>query len=186
LTPDSGKFTYRYAPSQPVPTHGGPNLLIPAGSYDQCEIEQRDDVLVFSSEPLTRSLEVTGPIHAYLLVATSAADTDFTAKLTDVYPDGRSMLLVDGICRLSLRDRLDQPDKVTPGKTYRIDIDLWSTSYVFCRGHRIRLAISSSNSPRFEPHSNRLAGDEGPPIVATQTLMVGGEQASCLQLPVVE
>jgi hypothetical protein len=186
LAPESGQFTYRYDPSHPAPTHGGPNLLIPAGSYDQREIEQRGDVLVFSSEPLTRPLEVTGRVRARLVVATSAADTDFTAKLTDIYPDGRSMLLVDGICRLSLRDRLDQPNEVTPGKIYRIEVDLWSTSYVFGPGHRIRLAISSSNSPRLEPHTNRAAGDESPPVAAEQTLYVGGEQASCLQLPVVE
>ena len=188
IVADGGQRTFTYDPHNPVPTHGGPNLLIPAGSFDQRDTEQRDDVLVFTSDLLANPLEVTGRLRAILHVTTTAVDTDFTAKLTDVYPDGRSMLLVDGICRLSLRESLEHRSEVTPGETYRLAVDLWSTSYVFNQGHRICLAISSSNSPRFEPNPNtgEISGSEKEAVTATQTLLVGGEHPSHLLLPVID
>jgi putative CocE/NonD family hydrolase len=186
--PPAGRRTFRYDPGNPVPTRGGANLVLPAGSFDQVKQEERDDVLLFTSDALSEPMEVTGRLRAVLHVATTAADTDFTAKLTDVYPDGRSMLIADGICRLSLRDSLDRRSDVACGEIYSINVDLWSTSYVFNTGHRIRLAISSSNSPRFEPHPNRdlAGGSAGEPIVATQTILVGSEHPSHLLLPIVK
>ena len=123
--PEEGVAEYTYDPSNPVPTLGGPNLVLPAGSFDQQSLETRDDVLVFTSDALEEPLEVTGRLTAVLYVSTSAADTDFTAKFCDVYPDGRSMLFNDGIQNLRLRSSLATPEPVQPGHVYRIEIDLW-------------------------------------------------------------
>jgi len=182
-----GSFSYLYDPKNPVPTLGGQNLVLPMGSFDQRPIENRSDVLLFTTEPLAEPLEVTGRITAVLYVSTSTPDTDFTAKLTDVYPDGRSMLLNDGIRRLRFRNSLSNPESVTPGEIYRLEIDLWSTSMVFNAEHRIRVAISSSNSPRFEPNPNTGNPDwtSSDAVIAEQTIYVGGERSSHVLLPVV-
>jgi putative CocE/NonD family hydrolase len=123
----------------------------------------------------------------HLNAATSARDTDFTAKLTDVYPDGRSIILADGIVRARFRRSLETEDLITPGQPYAYDIDLWSTSIIFNKGHQIRVAISSSNAPRFEPNPNTggaLPPDpKEKPVVAHQTLFLGGPSASSLVLP---
>ncbi|RJP25420.1 MAG: CocE/NonD family hydrolase [Candidatus Omnitrophota bacterium] len=185
--PEASVRTYTYDPKNPVPTIGGQNLLLPMGPHDQRSIEQRDDVLVFSTPPLSEPLEVTGRITATLYVSTNAVDTDFTAKLTDVYPDGRSMLLNDGIRKLSFRHSLISPTAVVPGKIYQLEIDLWSTSIVFNTGHCIRLAISSSNSPRFEANPNTGFADwrNTETVAAEQSIYIGGECASYLLLPVI-
>ena len=182
-----GALRYLYDPQHPVPTLGGQNIFLKAGPYDQRSIEDREDVLLFTSEALTEPVEVTGRITAVLYVSTRAKDTDFTAKLTDVYPDGRSMLICDSIRRLSLRKDLSHPQTVVPGTRYRIEIDLGSTSIVLNTGHRIRLAVSSSNSPRFEPNPNTGNPDWTRPetAIAEQTVYVGGNQASHLRLPIV-
>jgi putative CocE/NonD family hydrolase len=187
LPEQEGRLIYTYDPENPVPTLGGGLIFGEAGSYDQREIEDREDVLVFSTAPVEEPIEVTGRITAVVYVSTSAKDTDFTAKLTDVYPDGRSMLICDSIRRLSLRDDLSQPKEIVPGEKYRMEIDLSSTSIVFNKGHRIRLAISSSNSPRFEPNSNTGNPDwtSMEKVVAEQTVYIGGDQASHLLLPIV-
>jgi putative CocE/NonD family hydrolase len=149
-------------------------------------VEGRPDVLVFSTPPLAEPVEVTGRISVRLTAATSAPDTDFTAKLTDVYPDGRSMLVTDGIVRARYRMSLSAAAPIKPGDRYPYDIDLGSTSIVFNRGHRIRVAISSSNAPRFEPNLN--TGGEWPfrnekPVVAHQAITLGGSEASHILLP---
>jgi predicted acyl esterase len=172
---------YDYDPTRPVPTPGG------RGAQDQRKVEGRADVLVFSTPPLTAPLEVTGRISVHLNAATSARDTDFTAKLTDVYPDGRSILLTDGIVRARFRHSLETEELITPGQTHAYDIDLWSTSIIFNKGHQIRVAISSSNSPRFEPNPN-TGGPLPPdpkekPVVAHQTIFLGGAEASFITLP---
>jgi predicted acyl esterase len=172
---------YAYDPTKPTPTPGG------GAAQDQRKVEGRADVLVFSTPPLTSPLEVTGRISVHLNAATSARDTDFTAKLTDVYPDGRSILLTDGIVRARFRHSLEIEDLITPGQTYAYDIDLWSTSIIFNKGHQIRVAISSSNSPRFEPNPN-TGGPLPPdpkekPVVAHQTIFLGGPEASYITLP---
>src|SRR5206468_2045268 len=114
------------------------------GSLDQRRVESWPDVQVFTTPALGEPLEVTGHLSVRLYASTSARDTDFTAKLTDVYPDGRSMLLTDGIVRARYRQSLSKAITVTPGEHMALDIDLSSTSIIFNRGHRIRVAISSS------------------------------------------
>jgi putative CocE/NonD family hydrolase len=181
---------YDYDPTKPVPTVGGQEVLgnVPLiGPQDQRKVEGRPDVLVFSTPPLTAPLEATGRISVHLNAATSARDTDFTAKLTDVYPDGRSILLTDGIVRARFRHSLETEDLITPGQPYAYDIDLWSTSIVFNKGHEIRVDLSSSNSPRFEPNPN-TGGPLPPdpkekPLVAHQTIFLGGPDASSIVLP---
>lgn len=185
--PPEGSREFVYDPNDPVPTNGGPNLVLPAGAFDQRDQEARGDVLVFTSEPLSQPLEVTGRITAVLYVSTSAADTDFTAKLCDVYPDGRSMLFNDGVQRLSLRTSLAAPEPVVPAQLYRLEVDLWSTSLIFNTGHRIRLSVSSSNSPRFEPNPNTGNANvfSSEKTTAEQTVYLGGANASHLSLPVI-
>jgi hypothetical protein len=176
--------TYDYDPAHPVPTVGGAELTLPAGPRDQQPVEGRPDVLVFSTPPLAAPREVTGRITVRLSAATSARDTDFTAKLCDVYPDGRSMLLTDGIVRARYRRSLRRPAPITPGRRTAYDIDLGSTSIIFNRGHRIRVSISSSNAPRFEPNPNTWPADgSAAPVVAHQTITLGGSEASYIELP---
>jgi putative CocE/NonD family hydrolase len=182
--PPSGSeaLSYRYDPNNPVPTIGGQNLLLAKGPMDQRKIESRPDVLLFTTDVLAEPLEVTGRIYAKLYISSDCPDTDFTVKLTDVYPDGRSMLVTDGILRVSLRNSFEQPELLDPGKSYELTVDLWSTSLVFNTGHCIRVAISSSNAPRFEPNPN-TAG-RGTPRVAINTLHVSAEHPSHILLPV--
>lgn len=151
---------YLYDPRDPVPTVGGssflPGLFIGAnaGPRDQRKVEQRSDVLCYTSEPLNEPLEVTGPIEAVLYVSSSAPDTDFTAKLVDVWPDGRAENLADGIVRARYRESLSEPTLMEPGQVYEVKIDLVATSNLFDAGHRIRLDVSSSNFPRFDRNTN--------------------------------
>lgn len=181
--PDGAKaLSYRYDPNNPVPTVGGQNLLLPKGPMDQRKIESRPDVLLFTTDVLAEPVEVTGRIYAKLYVSSDCVDTDFTVKLTDVYPDGRSMLVTDGILRASLRNSFERPELMQAGETCELTVDLWSTSLVFNTGHRIRVAISSSNAPRFEPNPN--TGRKDSPRVATNTLHVSGEHASHILLPI--
>ncbi len=179
---------YDYDPANPVPTMGGQEIFLSlVGAQDQRKVEGRRDVLVFSTPPLAAPLEVTGRISVHLNAATSARDTDFTAKLTDVYPDGRSIILTDGIVRARFRHSLETEDLIIPGQAYAYDIDLWSTSIIFNKGHQIRVAVSSSNAPRFEPNPNTggpLPPDPNEkPIVAHQTIFLGGPAASSIVLP---
>jgi predicted acyl esterase len=179
---------YDYDPTHPVPTMGGQEVFLPLiGPQDQRKVETRPDVLVFTTPPLAEPLEVTGRITVRLFATSSARDTDFTAKLTDVYPNGRSMLVADGIVRARFRHSLGTEELITPDQPYAYDIDLWSTSLIFNRGHQIRVAISSSNSPRFEPNTN-TGGPLPPdpkekPVVAHQTIFLGGTEASHIVLP---
>jgi uncharacterized protein len=181
----SGRLTYSYDPQDPVPTLGGQNLLISKGPMDQRPVESRPDVLLFTTDPLPEPVEVTGRITAKLHVSSDCPDTDFTVKLCDVYPDGKSMLVTDGIRRASLRNSFEKREPLKPGKTYEVSVDLWSTSLVFNKGHRIRIAVSSSNSPRFEPNAN--TGDPHPSPgrtrVATNTLYLSARHPSHILLP---
>jgi hypothetical protein len=150
------KFTYD--PDKPVPTTGGPLCCdafhLAPGPKDQRAVEERDDVLVYSTPPLEHDLEVTGPVRLEIFASSSAVDTDFTAKLVDVYPDGTAINITEGILRAKYRDSQETPTLLTPGKVYSFVIDLWATSNVFRAGHRIRLEISSSNFPRFDRNLN--------------------------------
>lgn len=151
---ENQQLDFEYDPNNPVPTVGGQNLLLPKGPMDQRIIESRPDVLVFTSEKLAEPLEVTGQVLAKIYISSDSPDTDFTVKLCDVYPDGKSMLVTDGIRRARFRKSYETEELLEPGQVCEMTIDLWSTSLVFNQGHRIRVAVSSSNSPRFEPNPN--------------------------------
>ena len=146
-------MSFAYDPKNPVQTIGGNNLEIPCGPLDQSPLENgsRSDVLVFTSDVLTSSLAVTGPLTMELWVSSNVTDTDFTVKLTDVYPNGYSALIEDGIVRMRWRNRASSsvPQFMVPGTVYPVTVSLWSTSFIWAVGHRIRVDVSSSNSPRF-------------------------------------
>jgi predicted acyl esterase len=187
LRPD----TFTYDPKNPVPTAGGPICcdprILPPGPLDQSGVEQRSDVLVYSSPALTEDLEVTGPVRAKLFIATSANDTDFTAKLVDVQPGGRPLSITDGIQRLRYRLSLDKPVFVKRNARYQITVDVGVTSYVFGPGHRIRLEISSSNFPRFDRNLNttHAIADETKLNKARQTIYHEENFRSVLILPII-
>lgn len=172
----SARDGFVYNPRDPAPTRGGavccnPRVL-PWGPMDQRPVERRKDVLVYTGKPLESDLEAIGPVEVTLYASTSAKDTDFTAKLVDVFPDGSARNLTDGILRVRYRGSLEKPELAKPGEVYKLSIDAGVTANVFLRGHRIRLEISSSNFPRFDRNPNtggRLA-DETKPIAATQTV----------------
>lgn len=190
---------FTYDPRNPVPTLGGNNLFLDKGPFDNRELEKRADVLVYTSEPLSDDIEVTGSVRVKLFVSSSAKDTDFTAKLCDVFPDGRSFNVLDGIVRMRFCDNFTKQRVLEPGKIYEADIDLWATSWIFRKGHSIRLDVSSSNYPRFETNPNTgevfplsvLLNDpqkrnpEWKCIRARNTVFSDAESASCVMLPVV-
>jgi len=195
-TPDKEPAdSYLYDPRNPVPTVGGasflPGLFIAAnaGPRDQREVEQRADVLCYTSEVLTADMEVTGPVRLVLYVSSSAADTDFTGKLVDVHPDGTALILTDGILRARYRESLSTQKLMTPGEVYRLEIDLVATANVFFAGHRIRLEVSSSNFPRFDRNTNSggvIAQEtEADFVRATNTVWHDAVRASHLILPVI-
>ena len=179
---------YEFDPNRPVPTRGGNNLTIDKGPMDQRPVEDRDDVILFTSDPLPEPLEVTGRIRVKLWASSTAVDTDFTAKLTDVYPDGRSLLVLDGIIRARHRNTGKRDEFLNPGEIYEFDVDLWSTSLIFNTGHRIRLAISSSNYPRFDvnPNNGGTFRDDKPAVMARNTIHHDAKHPSHLLLPIIE
>jgi hypothetical protein len=180
--------TFIYDPQNPVPTVGG-NVLFGElyGAHDQREVEERDDVLVFTGTPLKEEVEVTGPIKIVLYASTTSPDTDFTGKLVDVYPDGRAFNLCEGIVRARWRNATPSPEFINPGQVYRYEIDLWATSNVFLPGHRIRVEISSSNFPRFDRNLNtdKLFGTDSEIRKATQTIYHDTAQPSHILLPII-
>ncbi len=184
---ESSSQTYTYDPKNPVPTKGGPNLLIPAGPMDQRELEKRPDVLVFQTEPLEESVQVIGRVTVKLWASSSCVDTDFVAKLMDVYPDGRSMLIADGIIRGRFRKSLSREELLEPGAVYEFDIDLWSTAIIFNKGHRIKLHITSSNHPRFDinPNTGRDYSEGCEMKVAENTIYHDKKHPSHILLPIV-
>ena len=157
------------------------------GVQDQRPVEARTDVLVYTSAPMTEPLEVTGPVVVMLHAASSAADTDFTAKLVDVRPDGYAQNLADGIARARYRDSRETPKLLTPGEISRFVIDLWATSHVFLPGHRIRVEISSSNFPRFDRNLN--TGEDAATgtrwQIARQTVFHDARSPSHVVLPII-
>ena len=178
---------YLYDPLRPVPTEGGPTLQAQVGlpgPRDQRAIEARDDVLCYTTEPLAQPLTVAGPVTVTIWAITDAPDTDWTAKLVDVLPDGRAVSLTDGIIRARFRDSLSDPSPVTPGEPARYTIELANTAHRFGRGHRVRLEVSSSNFPRFQPNPNtgRPAASETAPRPAVQHVLHDGDRPSCLEL----
>jgi putative CocE/NonD family hydrolase len=188
--------TYVYDPADPAPTIGGPTSL-PArflrtnsGPLDQRPLETRSDVLVYSSAPLARPLEVTGPLSLVLHAASSAPDTDFVAKLCDVAPDGVSRIVAEGVLRTRFADDRERPRLREPNRAYEYAIDLVATSNTFLAGHRIRLLVTSSSFPRFDRNTNtgHALGADGPQDLqeARQTIFHDDGRASHLRLPIVE
>ncbi len=185
---DYDSITYIYDPINPVPTIGGQNLKIPSGPRDQSSIENRSDVIVFTSDALIEPYEATGSIKAKLFVSSDCPDTDFTVKLTDVYPDGRSMLITDGILRMRNRNGVDHWEFMQPGEIYEVEVDLWSTSYIWNTGHKIRIAISSSNYPRFlaNPNTKDSILNNDTYNIAHNTLYLDSIHQSCIIFPEIE
>jgi putative CocE/NonD family hydrolase len=182
---------FLYDPRDPVPTRGGSapgaSTGLKAGPIDQREVEAREDVLIYTSPALAEDLEVTGPVKVTLYASSTAPDTDFTAKLVDVYPDGRAYNLADGIVRARYRQSLSSPQLLEPGQVNAFEIDLGATSNVFKGGHRIRLEISSSNFPRFDRNQNtgKPMGLDDQLETAEQTVHHDRRYPSHIALPVV-
>jgi len=180
---------FAYDPRDPVPTLGGclsPYGLEP-GIFDQRPVERRSDVLVFTSAPLEHDLEVTGPVALELWAASSARDTDFTAKLVDVWPDGRALNVCDGIVRARYRRSVATASLITPGVVYAYRIELTPTSNLFRGGHRIRVEVSSSNYPHRAPNPSTgqpLDGADAP-VVAHQVVYHDARHPSAIILPVI-
>jgi len=187
---DERADSFTYDPSNPVPTIGGRLCCgdaIPPGPFDQRPNESRTDVLVFSTPPLERDLEVTGYVTAELYAATTAPDTDFTMMLVDVAPDGYARYLTDGSARARYRETTDRAEPVTPGRVYKYGLDLWVTSNLFKAGHRIRLYVSSSNFPRFNRNHNTGEASAGATrfVRAGQTVYHDAARPSSVMLPVI-
>jgi putative CocE/NonD family hydrolase len=180
---------FDYNPDDPVPTLGGQHIAIPdcpPGPVDQRPLERRDDVLVYTSAPLTEPLVVVGEVRARLSVASSAPDTDFTAKLVDVWPDGRAFILTDGVLRARFRAGDGTDALLEPGEVYELSVEVGALAHTFLPGHCIRLDVSSSNFPKF---SRNLNTGESPGTgerreVAHQTVFHDAGRASQLILPV--
>jgi len=182
---------YLYDPANPVSTVGGPlccdGVHLPPGPRDQRAVEAREDVLIYTTSAFAQDIEVTGPVSLELFAKSSAVDTDFTAKLVDVGPDGFAQNLTEGIIRARYRDSREKSSLMNPGQIYKFTVDLWSTSNVFLKGHMLRLEISSSNFPRFDRNLNT---GEDPAfarnfVSATNTIYHDAEHPSALILPVV-
>ena len=186
---DAGQNGYSYDPDNPVPTVGGPMMHADyVGPHDRRPVERRDDVLVYTSEPLEQDLEVTGPVTMTLYASSSARDTDFAATLVDVHPDGGAINICEGLRRARFRDYIEGPTLIEPGRVYEYTVDLWETSNLFKAGHRLRVEVSSSNFPRFDRNLNtgNRPGMDAEMQVADQTVHHGGKYASHITLPVIQ
>ena len=187
---DDVSDTFVYDPENPVPTVGGQVAYTEqTGPRDRSEVQQRSDVLIYDTELLRDALEVTGPVMVAVYASSTALDTDFTATLCDVFPDGRAISITEGIVRARTRKSGTNSDPafLDPGVVYRFEIDLWETSWVFKPGHRIRLDISSSNFPRFDRNTNTggIIGEETTTIPAVQTIYHSATYPSCITLPTI-
>lgn len=197
LTPtaptDEPADRFVYDPHNPVPSIGGANLTPFASSIgprDQRQVELRNDVLVYTTPALAHNVEVTGPVEALLYISSSAPDTDITCKLVDVHPDGRAMLVTDGILRLRYRESFTEPKLMQPGEIVAAHVDLWSTAHVFLAGHRLRIEVSSSCFPKFARNSN-TGGDVAQEPAAAYQVAVNqvyhdGDHPSQLILPIID
>jgi uncharacterized protein len=185
--------SFWYDPATPVPTSGGALCAACAanqtkeGGIDQSGIEARQDVLVYTTPPLTEGIDVTGPIGMTVYLSSSVKDTDLTGKLVDVDPDGRAFNVQEGILRVRYRNSFERPELMEPGQVYPVSVDLHATSNYFGPGHRIRLEVSSSNFPRFERNLNTGGRnfDETTWVVAQTAIHHSRRYPSRLRLPVV-
>ena len=185
--PDS----FAYDPMNPVPSYGGnvccTGNAVQGGAFDQQRMETRNDILVYSTEPLQQGTEVSGAIETTLYVSSDAKDTDFTIKLIDVYPDGRAYNLDETILRARYREGFDKEVFMEKGKVYKLDLSAMSTSNYFAAGHRIRIEISSSNFPRFDRNMNTGGNnyDEAKGVVAHNQIHHSAMYPSQIKLPIV-
>jgi putative CocE/NonD family hydrolase len=190
---------YDYDPQNPVPTIGGAILMASIhrpGARDQRPNEERPDVLVYNSDVLREDYTVLGPVHATIFAATSAPDTDFVARLVDVYPDGRAIVVTDGMIRASAREsypapgvvRPAKPSPVEPERVYEYCVDLWETAITFRAGHRIRVEITSSSFPRWDrnPNTGESSSRSSRTNVARQRIFHDAERPSHVTLTVVD
>jgi predicted acyl esterase len=176
---------YRYDPEDPTPTVGGSIIssVYPPGSVDVREVQQRPDVLTYTTAVLERDVEVVGPLRVILYASSSARDTDFAARLTDVFPDGRAIQLQIGVLRARYRDPSGAAQPLTPGQVYRFELDLWATANRFRAGHRLRVDICSADFPRLDRNTNR-GGEPGAPVPATQSIYRDERYPSHILLPI--
>ncbi|MBV9290344.1 MAG: CocE/NonD family hydrolase [Hyphomicrobiales bacterium] len=182
---------FAYDPADPVPSLGGHSCctpdVAPVGPYDQAKVEDRADVLVYATPLLDGDVEVTGPVKVSLFASSTAPDTDFTAKLVDMYPDGKAYNISNGIIRASSREGLDKRVPIEPGQVYKYDFALQPTANLFKAGHRIGVEISSSNFPHYARNLNTGAklGYGAEPTIAHQTILHDVEHPSQIVLPIV-
>jgi putative CocE/NonD family hydrolase len=179
---------FTYDPENPVPTFGGNTRSYPliVGPKDQRSLQERQDVLVYTTPELDHDLEVGGRILVKLYASSDALDTDFTGKLVDVYPDGYASILKDGIIRARYRNSFKHQELLTPGSVYEYTIDLWSVCNVFKKGHRIQVEISSSNFPKYDrnPNTGDRFGEDSKLVPAHQTIYHNSRYASHIILPI--
>lgn len=182
--------TFVYDPLDPVLSHGGnvccTGNAVQGGSFDQQEMETREDILVYTTEPLKEGVEISGFIESTLYVSSDAKDTDFTIKLIDVYPDGKAYNLDETIQRVRYREGYEKEVFMEPGNIYKVDLTPMSTSNYFEKGHRIRIEISSSNFPRFDRNLNTGGNnyDESEPKIATNSVHHSARHPSSIRLPI--
>jgi len=193
---EEASLTYVFDPANPIPTIGGNNLCpdiggtIACGPMDQASNDARDDVLVFTTKAMDSTLYLTGPLFATLYVTSDAVDTDFMVRITDVYPTGESILIQDSAIRMRWREGGLTPVYMNKGQVYEANLNIWNTSWAIAPGHSLRIAISSSNTPRFSvnPNNGILLVDPtypGENVVATNTLLTSAQYPSHVTLPVV-
>ena len=187
---ESGPDSYAYDPGNPVPSLGGANccgVATPSGPRDQRPIEHRADVLVYTTPVLSEPVEVVGPVKLVLHASSSATDTDFVAKLIDVYPDGRSINVAEGILRGRHREGVDRQVLMVPHQPYELEIDMIGTANLFRAGHRIRVHVTSSHFPQFARNLNngKPYGTSDAWIIAEQTVYHSTVRPSHILLPVV-
>ena len=187
-TADGQRQSFVFDPAKPVATHGGNNLLMPSGAFDQRKVAtDREDILRYATPPLEAPLEITGRVTVTLHISSDAPDTDFTAMLLDICPDGRQLNVLDNIRRVKTRNGYKEaaPLLTGPEQVVELEIDLWSTAWIFDKGHRIGLHISSSNHPRFEVNPNTGEDFPGDELrKATNTVYLSKEHPSVMVLPV--
>jgi putative CocE/NonD family hydrolase len=182
---------FTYDPMNPVPSYGGnvccTGTAIKGGSFDQSEMELRNDILVYTSEPLKEGVEITGFIESTIFVSSTGPDTDITLKLIDVGTDGKAYNLDETIQRLRYREGYDKEVMMEKEKVYKVDLTPMVTSNYFAPGHRIRIEISSSNFPRFERNLNTGGNnyDESKGVVVENKIHHSSKYPSVIKLPVI-
>jgi uncharacterized protein len=177
---------YTYDPENPTPTQGGSivSSVYTPGSVDVSEVQRRPDVLTYTTGVLDYDLDVVGPVRLIMYASSTALDTDFSARLTDVFPDGRAVQLQHVTLRARYRDPNGEAELLEPGRIYRLEIDMWATANRFRAGHGIRLDLSSADFPRYDRNTNR-GGEPGPPVPAQQTIYHDPDHPSHLLLPII-